>query len=468
MKKIIVGIGVTCACVLALLTGAYFLLTYYYSQGFSCGVWVNDVYCTGYDVDDINKVLADKNDYKDIQVIAKDGERFVIRMEDIGFHLDYTQELTDVRENQEPMKWIQYYMEPCYYDVAPQILFEEEKVKELLAKAKFMRHGTYDIDNTATVKWTDNGYILVDNTEELLIKWKAENAVIDAIKNRQTEVNLEEAGCYGNLMKTDEMNLAYELWDKIKRFQSFTVTYQLGEETLKLNEGDVSKWILLDETGHFVFDENGELMLDEEAVHAYAKSLSDKYDTVGLPREFKTTKGEVVTIEFSKYGNDLDEKKEAEMLIEAFYNGDSGKVREPVYKLKAKSQGSDDIGGTYIEVDMTAQRLYFYQDYEIKLESGVVTGNMRLHHDTPAMIAPIYYMQRNRILRGDNYASFVYYWMAFYRGYGLHDATWRRESEFGADTYLRNGSHGCVNLPKDVAAQLYEYVEIGTPVITYY
>ena len=51
---------------------------------------------------------------------------------------------------------------------------------------------------------------------------------------------------------------------------------------------------------------------------------------------------------------------------------------------------------------------------------------------------------------------------------GLHDASWRSESEFGGDTYKYSGSHGCVNLPPSKAGKLYDILEIGTPVIVHY
>ena len=63
----------------------------------------------------------------------------------------------------------------------------------------------------------------------------------------------------------------------------------------------------------------------------------------------------------------------------------------------------------------------------------------------------------------DPYDSFVYYWMAFIgSSYGIHDATWR--SSFGGNIYKYNPSHGCVNVPYDVAETLFYRVEIGTPV----
>jgi lipoprotein-anchoring transpeptidase ErfK/SrfK len=56
--------------------------------------------------------------------------------------------------------------------------------------------------------------------------------------------------------------------------------------------------------------------------------------------------------------------------------------------------------------------------------------------------------------------------MPFHGNFGMHDATWR--SEFGGDIYLTNGSHGCLNLPLDKAAELYNYLYTGYPVICYY
>ena len=49
---------------------------------------------------------------------------------------------------------------------------------------------------------------------------------------------------------------------------------------------------------------------------------------------------------------------------------------------------------------------------------------------------------------------------------GIHDATWRKE--FGGEIYKTNGSHGCINTPLEIMTELYDLVEIGTPVIMFY
>ena len=48
----------------------------------------------------------------------------------------------------------------------------------------------------------------------------------------------------------------------------------------------------------------------------------------------------------------------------------------------ARCQGKDDIGTTYIEVDMTNQMMYYYVDGKLEIETPVVTGNTSLRRGT--------------------------------------------------------------------------------------
>lgn len=119
--------------------------------------------------------------------------------------------------------------------------------------------------------------------------------------------------------------------------------------------------------------------------------------------------------------------------------------------------------GTFIEISIPAQTLKYYQNDKLVLKSSVVTG---LNNTTPTGTYKVINKARNTTLRGKNYTSFVYYWIAFKgSAYGLHDATWR--SSFGGKIYKTNGSHGCVNMPYYNAQLLYSMVTIGTPVYIY-
>lgn len=135
-------------------------------------------------------------------------------------------------------------------------------------------------------------------------------------------------------------------------------------------------------------------------------------------------------------------------------------VQEPKYGAK----------GTYVYVSIDHQELTYFVDGEVVLATPVVTGNS-WGHNTPKGTFRINNKGRNITLKGredngDEYESFVRYWMPFLgSSYGLHDADWR--GRFGGTIYQGGGSHGCVNMPIPMAAELYDMIEIGTPVLIY-
>ena len=52
-------------------------------------------------------------------------------------------------------------------------------------------------------------------------------------------------------------------------------------------------------------------------------------------------------------------------------------------------------------------------------------------------------------------------WSSFFHaGYALHGAPWRSSFGYAA-------SHGCVNLPVDVAKWVYWWAPVGTPVVSH-
>ena len=107
------------------------------------------------------------------------------------------------------------------------------------------------------------------------------------------------------------------------------------------------------------------------------------------------------------------------------------------------------------------QILKIYQDKKQVLETPVVTGK----NSTPSDIGlfEIFSKEKDRYLNGPGYSTHVNYFMPYNGGEGLHDATWR--SEFGGDIYKYSGSHGCINMPLDKAAEAYEYLSVDDKVL---
>ena len=197
------------------------------------------------------------------------------------------------------------------------------------------------------------------------------------------------------------------------------------------------------------------------AVAAWVNQLADQYDTIGSFLPFVTSNGETVYPESRTYGWQMDREAETEELYQLLLKGDSAE-RSPVWLESAAARGENDIGDTYIEIDYTNQRMWYYKDGQLLVETPVVTGNVNAGMASPEGVFCIVGKEEDAVLTGEDYKTPVDYWMPFYEGVGIHDAdTWR--TAYGGDIYLWSGSHGCINTPTAQAAVIFQNVEVGHP-----
>lgn len=249
-----------------------------------------------------------------------------------------------------------------------------------------------------------------------------------------------------------------------------TVTYVFGDQTDTLTFETFMDWLKI---------KDGKVSVKEDKVTKYVRSLAEKYETRYMDRVFQTSLGTTVTFPagLNEYGYTILEDQEAQQLTQDLLSGESVQ-REPVYQylgpwgdpLYLKRSGTDDLAGTYVEVSISAQHMWYYIDGALFIESDVVTGDATLGQDTATGVFPLAFKESPATLRGGEgkkkYTTKVQYWMPFYEGQGLHDAWWK--TVFGGNEYMGNGSHGCVNLPPSVAETVYNNIQPGTAIIIYY
>ena len=136
------------------------------------------------------------------------------------------------------------------------------------------------------------------------------------------------------------------------------------------------------------------------------------------------------------------------------------------YKLRSLTRAENDIGNTYIEIDLSRQHLWFYKEGSLVVESDVITGAPYGGRETPTGVFKVWSRETDRNLTGEDYSSPVSFWMPInWTGVGLHDASW--QDKFGGVLYKSRGSRGCINLPYEVAKKVYTEVKNETPVVIY-
>lgn len=209
-----------------------------------------------------------------------------------------------------------------------------------------------------------------------------------------------------------------------------------------------------------IFYDGTVFSVDDSFVDDILNEILIDYNTVGKNISFHTTEDGDIDVKNITWGNVVDFDKEKSYIKELLKETKSEYDRFPICEIQR-----DDIGDTYIEVNKDKQHVWVYIDGELWGESDCVTGNLS-NHDTPVGVYYISECINGKYLTGPGYKTWVNKWMRLTNsGIGLHDASWRRS--FGGNIYKRDGSHGCINLPKNFAYDLYEISYVGMPVIIY-
>lgn len=465
MKRLLKHMAVILGIVTVSLMATYVGLAVYYHNAFIYGTWINGIYCTGRSIQEVNDDLVKDFTYGGVTLEDKDGNTYVISAEEISYQFDFKKALEIYQKRQNPWMWIDSLMGGHKVELAPVVSYDREAFDACFAALPFCQEERADRDRRVEIVHTPQGYELVNERTDVLFTEQAKGAVLAAIEASESEVSLRDAGCYHDLELTAQMRETLDIWERLESFQNCGIVYQMGEEKIPVDASVVCDWIALDDNGRFLFDETGGFQLKEHAIEDFVAALAAEYDTVGASRQFLSTRGDVVTVEGGLYGNKIDQEAEVAYLTEAFY-GKKREVHEPAYTQEAWKKGSEDIGSTYIEVDMGEQKMYYYVDGVLTIDTPIVTGNTSRRMGTPSGVNFVYAKQKNRILRGANYASHVDFWMPVKGNIGIHDAAWR--GKFGGTIYQTNGSHGCINTPRAAMEQLFDMAEVGTPVIMFY
>lgn len=463
-KKVRVTLCAGILIFLAAAFGGYFGLAGYYADGFSYGTWVNGVYCTGKTVEEVNEELRKGFTESVVEISFEDGETKQIRLQDISYTVDYVKPLAQLMEFQNPNLWILNVKNGKKNAVTADIAFDENALLKQLKEIPLVKQTEKNKTRSVEIIKTKQGYRLLDEKKHVLDTELFFSKVKEELQNGKYRINIEEE-CYKDIPLTAGEEKLYTLWDKIERFQDCKIRYDMGDTIVPIDAGVVCEWITLTEEGGFALDEEGNLITDEEKIKEFIEDLAKQYDTLGSTRSFKATRGDEIEVEGGTYGSKLNQKSEIAYLTEAFAEG-IAETHVPSYTQEAYVRGKEDIGETYIEIDMTEQMMYYYVQGELYVETPIVTGNMVRRMSTPEGTCFVYAKQESRVLRGADYASFVNFWVPVRGNIGIHDAPWR--SKFGGEIYKSGGSHGCINTPYDEMKKIYEHVEIGTPVVMFY
>lgn len=434
-----------------------------YETMFLPGTTVNGLDVSGMNLSQAERVLQDSQEGYSLTIQERDSVTETITGEQIDLAMVFDDVLAKELAGQNHWSWPLSVFGKRSFPITTEITFQYDtaKLTAAISALKCMNSAAATPPKDAYLsgyKEEIGGVEVVPEVQGNLVDQAVLlPAIQTAIATMQTTLDLEALDCYVKPAVTADDPALQAKAEQLNRYLGTKITYQMGPDKVEITGKQLIEWLS--------FDEEGNASLNNEKVTAFVRQLAHDYNTIYAKRTFKTSYGQEITIEGGDYGWWMNEPQEVEELTAQILNRESGN-RTPVWRQKATALGvggSGDIGNTYVEVNLTAQHLFFYVDGDLALESDCVTGK---NDGTPTGVYSVTYKERYATLKGENYASPVSYWMPFSGNVGLHDATWR--VNFGGDLYESGGSHGCVNLPIKTAKYIYENIDADTVAVVVY
>lgn len=445
--------------VLAYLSGAYYFKTHFFPNTTVNGLTADEMTAEEaaalvqrWYEDNYSLKLEDRNGKEAAAISPRDVDMVFIDVESMEALLN----------QQNVYGWPLCFLknDGAAYEVSPTVQYHQDALRDTLEQAGLFGASAGEEPQNAYIGEYDEDRMQFELIPEkegtLLVEELTLLHAGEALERMDELLNLEEADCYEQPEITADNPKLQERLAALNKLVGARITYDWNGFEEIVDGNLIYDWMILD---------GDSISLDEEQIAAYVAEKAKEYDTYGKKRKFFTTLGTEVTLPSGAYGWKTDREAETAALTELILEG-AITDREPEYICTGWVKGLNDIGNSYVEADMTGQHLYLYENGILVLETDFVSGNMSNGCSTPAGVFGITYKTTNAVLRGDNYETPVSYWMPFNGNIGMHDATWR--STFGGDIYLTSGSHGCINLPLDMAAAIYGYVSKGFPVVCYY
>ena len=314
--------------------------------------------------------------------------------------------------------------------------------------------GSFGLDPSITAQYLDDDALI--------------ETLSQAFTSQEEEIVLDEGQLGG---EDDALHAAVDAADAYLGAAGTTLTLD-GETAAEVTPEVIASWVSV--------ADDYSVSLSTDAAASWANQSVARLNTIGAERTYTRADGKQVTVSGGSYGWQVNQGGVADALVAAVSAGTPQAVEVP-FDTRGQvvpDAGGRDWGNRYIDIDLTEQYVRMYgDDGSVIWESACVSGDASKGYDTPTGVNQINDNKRSGDveLRGldydkdgePDYISHVQYWIPFVGNMvALHDADWR--GSFGGKIYQWNGSHGCVNLPMDKAAQLYDLAQVGDVVVVHY
>lgn len=414
---------------------------------------------------DVEKYMKDQVKNYSLTVLEMEQAVDIIEGDTIDLEYKASDEAEAAIKDQNAFLWPTGIFSKKSCQIELEVSYDESKLQQEIQNLQTVTREQIE-PKSAYPKFDGNQFVIEPEEIGTAVDRDVLNEKINQyITEFKSELDMEKEGCYKRPVYTSNSKEVKAACDEMNKYLQASITYTMTENVV-VDKSVINSWVTVDDNMKVSFNEN--------AVRDWLTAFGDKYDTVGATRTITTPTGKTVEVSGGTYGWSIDEDTEFTALTNSIKNGEVV-TKEPAYYQTAASHSAQDWGDTYAEVDISAQHMWYISGGSVVLETDVVTGEPIPEKETTLGVYDILEKSLNKTLVGEDnpvtgkpiYETPVSYWMRVtWSGIGFHDAIW--QPAFGGTLYRDGlGSHGCINMPLDMAAALYNVISVGTPVIVH-
>ena len=337
------------------------------------------------------------------------------------------------------------------YDIIDKLMMDTKDMKQQLNHVDWISGEVPQSKMPYRVVPDETGFRLVRTQGERYVDTtKLADVIAEHIGNHSFRIDLEKEGCYKALETISVMEPVRVKSKDVQTLRQLQIGLRFDDMLV-----ETIPYAVLEQS---IYEQDGDVYVKPHVLLSYLYALGDKYDTVDTTRTFRTSLGKTISFESHEqdtyHGYDLDEQS---LLLSVISCIDAGEPRQ--IPVAWTSVGRDlhgevnDFGTTYIEIDLTNQHVWYYENGDCVMDTDVVTGLPTKERETPTGMFYVRGLHKSYTMYyQDGSAQAEYFMEVTPSGVGIHDTN---RSDYGGTIYEYAGSHGCINLPAKKAEYLF-------------
>ena len=352
-KKTHRALKITAAICGAVVVCTYIVISIWFMFHYNYKTYINDIDYSFYSLDDVDAYIESYIQDYSLALKLRGGEEHVIKPEDISLDIKPNITAKKIISEQNGFIWPYYMLKRKDYDLYYSASYDKDALEKLLK--------SYDSLDESKMEKPEDAYVTIKDGESTIIPESEGNyldfdrlcCIIDeAIVKGESVLDVSESDAYESPELTADSEEIVNEQKELAKILEMTITYEIDQVSWKLTSKEYGDWIS---------NIKGKWKFSEDKVHEYVENIASRYDTYGVPRNFRTHNGDVITLANTWYGWMIDVDGETEELMKLLEAGESTTHTPPFDCYAAVyHDGGDDIGDSYIECDFGQQHLKVY------------------------------------------------------------------------------------------------------------